>query len=297
MTVQDFITSVRRRLDEESATNSKWTDAQLVAYGQESFHELLNIMYQGGYLDQSFEFTSNISFVKDTWEYSLPSRLFSLSEVQDNTSSDNEEFMDQIGFNNRYSDTGYYLRAGKIGFASGGAAPGSAVTDAVTLYYLGYPPEVHYGTAQAGAATTITLATTATQGTVYAINDYYNGATIEIVSGTGVAGETRTISDYVGSTKVATIDSAWTTGSEPSTDTVYSINFLGRPEWERFHVMYAVVEALAKDKAPSATARIDFNSAKKRITMSFLKRMWKNQPRHSLGARGWIGYNRSSRQL
>lgn len=60
-------------------------------------------------------------------------------------------------------------------------------------------------TAQNGSTNTITLAATAS-GT----DDYYNGMTIRIVSGTG-ANQTRTITDYVGSTKVATVGTAWTT--------------------------------------------------------------------------------------
>jgi len=71
------------------------------------------------------------------------------------------------------------------------------------------------GTAQAGAATTITLAAGDTQP-----DDYYNTMTIEIMSGTGV-GEVKIIDDYVKSTKVATVDSAWTTN--PDATSVYAI--------------------------------------------------------------------------
>jgi len=71
------------------------------------------------------------------------------------------------------------------------------------------------GTAQAGAATTVTLAVTDTQP-----DDFYIGHTIEIMSGTGV-GQTKTIDDYVASTKVATVNSAWTTN--PDATSVYAI--------------------------------------------------------------------------
>lgn len=55
------------------------------------------------------------------------------------------------------------------------------------------------GTAQAGDGTTITLPNAAN-----ATDDYYNGCTIYISSGTG-SGQSRVISDYVGATKVATV--------------------------------------------------------------------------------------------
>ena len=71
------------------------------------------------------------------------------------------------------------------------------------------------GTAQAGASTTITLKNTAS-GT----DDYYNGLYITITGGTG-SGQIRIIEDYVGSTKVATVDRAWTV--TPDNTSTYSI--------------------------------------------------------------------------
>lgn len=70
------------------------------------------------------------------------------------------------------------------------------------------------GTAQAGDATHITLAATANP-----TNDHYNGFVITITGGTG-AGQTRTISDYVGATAVAEV-AAWTTN--PDNTSTYSI--------------------------------------------------------------------------
>ena len=64
------------------------------------------------------------------------------------------------------------------------------------------------GTAQAGAASTITLDASAS-GT----NDYYNGAIILVTGGTGAA-QSRVITDYVGSTKVATVNKSWATNQD-----------------------------------------------------------------------------------
>ncbi len=71
------------------------------------------------------------------------------------------------------------------------------------------------GTAQAGASTTITLASGES-----ATDDFYNGMLVRITSGTG-SGQVRRITDYVGSTKVATVDSAWTTA--PDNTSVYRV--------------------------------------------------------------------------
>ena len=63
---------------------------------------------------------------------------------------------------------------------------------------------------------TITLAPTAS-----AVNGTYDNMNVYITSGTGL-GQLRTISTYVGGTKVATLTSDWTTNPSPS-DSVYSV--------------------------------------------------------------------------
>ena len=71
------------------------------------------------------------------------------------------------------------------------------------------------GTAKAGStSTTINLADTAS-----VTDDIYNSMTVYISSGTG-SGQIKVITDYVGSTKVATV-SAWTT--TPDVTSVYEI--------------------------------------------------------------------------
>lgn len=76
------------------------------------------------------------------------------------------------------------------------------------------------GTAQAGAAGTITLAANASSTT-----DFYRNKVIRITGGTGWSatngGQARTIIGYNGSTKVATIDRNWHTN--PASDSTYAI--------------------------------------------------------------------------
>ena len=71
------------------------------------------------------------------------------------------------------------------------------------------------GTAQAGASATITLDSGASS-----TNNLYTGSTIITTGGTG-SGQTRTISNYVGSSKVATVSASWATN--PASDTTFSI--------------------------------------------------------------------------
>jgi len=75
------------------------------------------------------------------------------------------------------------------------------------------------GTAQDGASGTITLDSGASS-----IDDFYNNQIIQIVSGTG-AGQSRIISDYVGSTRVASVDTNWVTS--PDNTSVFLMHPLG----------------------------------------------------------------------
>ena len=89
----------------------------------------------------------------------------------------------------------------------------SAVSGNITLTTTSSKHDT--GTAQAGASTTITLKSASSS-----VDDYFNGLYITITGGAG-AGQIRIIEDYVGSTKVATVDRAWTTA--PNSTSTYSI--------------------------------------------------------------------------
>jgi hypothetical protein len=89
----------------------------------------------------------------------------------------------------------------------------SAVSGNITLTTTSSKHDT--GTAQAGTSTSITLKSSSSS-----TDDYFNGLYITITGGTG-AGQVRIITDYVGSTKVATVDSAWTTA--PNSSSTYSI--------------------------------------------------------------------------
>lgn len=102
---------------------------------------------------------------------------------------------------------------------------GAVINDTINYFYLlettasSSAPAVKTaitGQAQAGASTTITL-----PATFNPTDDVYNGLTITITGGTG-AGQVRTISDYVGSTKVATVSSAWATN--PDSTSIFNIS-------------------------------------------------------------------------
>ncbi len=93
----------------------------------------------------------------------------------------------------------------------------TSTTNAKTTPMVFYPKTaifIHNGTCQGGSSTTVTLATSAS-----AIDQFYRGMGILV----GIDGtvEYRLITDYVGSTKVATVNTAWVTDSPDSNDTYF----------------------------------------------------------------------------
>lgn len=78
---------------------------------------------------------------------------------------------------------------------------------------------LYSGTAQGGASTTITLDTGAS-----VTNDLYNGLSILITGGVG-AGQARSVSDYVGSSRLLTVDSAWAVN--PDNTSTYQLFLAG----------------------------------------------------------------------
>lgn len=94
----------------------------------------------------------------------------------------------------------------------------TSTTGAKTTPLTLYPrvlPQLRAATAQAGAAGTITLDANASP-----VDDYYNGCVIYIHTGTG-AGQVRTIIDYAGSTKVASVSPNFATS--PANDSQFYI--------------------------------------------------------------------------
>lgn len=84
-------------------------------------------------------------------------------------------------------------------------------------------PAAATGTATAGAASTITLAAGAS-----AVTDAYKGMVISTTGGTGT-GQTRVISAYNGTTKVATVFPGWITPPDATTGYSIAANALYRP--------------------------------------------------------------------
>jgi len=71
------------------------------------------------------------------------------------------------------------------------------------------------GTAQSGGVSTITLAATSST-----VSGYYNEYYVRIAGGTGLLNEAKQVTGYDGTTFIATVDSAWTTPPDSTTQYV-----------------------------------------------------------------------------
>lgn len=119
------------------------------------------------------------------------------------------------------------------------------------------------GTAQAAGSSTITL----DSGSV-ATDDYYKGAPVTIITGTGALQSSRTIIGYVGSTRVATLDRPWIT--IPDNTSVFVVDKISG---ERLDTNLAITAGTVSDKSGfSLTGTQSFNNSgqttKQPVTLS-----------------------------
>lgn len=190
---------------------------------------------------------------------SIPFDYEQILQVEDITDSDNPydttstdwftrmNYMGSGGLEQRiaWSVLGNYLEV-----------PRKNDTGTLRVWYTRRPVGLFYGTVAAGAASTVTFPASPTAGEVSNEDDYYNGMKIYI-NGPGAATgfDVRTISDYVGSTRVATVSSAFT--DTPTTaDTIELLS----PMPERLHKLIVKVAVrlhkVGQDDDDSAIARM-----------------------------------------
>jgi hypothetical protein len=134
--------------------------------------------------------------------------------------------------------------------------PVSSENGGLRVVYKALPPRLRSANAQAGANATITLDIGADPR-----DDYYNGSRIYIYSGLG-AGQIRTISDYVGATKVATVSSDW--AINPDSTSVFS-TLIHDDFPEIFHPliqMYATKKAFLKERSHGQKSHYDASALK-----------------------------------
>jgi hypothetical protein len=147
----------------------------------------------------------------DSYVHTLPPRVTRVQAIVG--SVDNGDPVYEGVYSRLRDKIGYLVEPRKIRWF-GRTRP----TETLYAVTIDEPVAMSRGTAVAGSTTTITLASSASVGRTIEDDDYYNGARVYIVSGTG-SGQTGNITDYVGSTRVATA----TFSTAPDITSVYTI--------------------------------------------------------------------------
>jgi len=216
----------------------------------QNFH--MNLVIQAS--QEYFGTQGTISLESGTQEYAIPDGMIELRLIE-RTDTDpdgiiypsiiNDRLMKEPAFNNLYP-----FRRREFSYLWGnmlGIAPEPIGDETINVMYIRQLPELSYGECTVPAESTDTLVLEATPdlGTTSNKNDYYNGCRIYIVSATTGAGQTFTVSDYVGSTRTATLKSDFVV--TPTGTIVYAI-VCDIPE--RFHeavYLYAAIMAKMAD--------------------------------------------------
>ena len=242
----ELVQQIRTRFDETGITSGKWSDTEIVReinLSKTYYYNLINTINP-----QINGRSGSVTYVSGTELYDLPDDLDAIRRVE---ITGTKEKIEEISIDEKeiYRATNdifdsrpcYYLWGNQIGLVN--------VSGNITIYYLKRVPDLHYGTVAALAATSLTFDATpngssANDYTVKRIDDYYIGAYVEIYSGTGV-GQTRKTTDYVGSTKVATV-ATWDTN--PDTSSLYALKYDLPNEVDECVILKTVLGLYPKDR-------------------------------------------------
>lgn len=241
-------------LDEDALTtevDSKLTISKWIDWICDSQAYHMNIVLSAA--QDYFGSKQTISYVSGTQEYSFQGNEIQIRAIErTDTSPDriihpiniNERLLHEPRYNdwNAFRVPEYsYIWGNMLGIAP---KPTVSATDNVNILYIRRLPNLMYGTATSAAATNIIFPETPDLGRVSNEDDYYNGATVKIISSTLGAGQRVKITDYAGSTRTATV--AWPT--TPTGTIVYEIVCDIPEQYHEAVYLYAAILAGISDR-------------------------------------------------
>lgn len=233
LTLAEMITDFRNHLD--ALGDSFFSDAEIVRRLHSSQQEIIRAMQKE---DPTFYVgTKVLDLVADQATYALPlnARLGSRIIFAQNTALPTGglvpatvlEALVDLELPNVINLTEHWhfaIQGDKVRVMQ---TPGAANPGAITVWYVPTYGNMIQGKPTSATSDTIVASTsqlspdyTTYYGKLDQRNDYYNGMKIHITDGTGV-GQTREITDYVGSTRTLTVDSSWDT--TPDTTSVFYV--------------------------------------------------------------------------
>ncbi len=195
-----------------------------------------------------------IPLVSGTQEYDIPEGMLELRLIE-RTDTDPDKIIYPININQRLLHEPKYdvlspFRKAEFSYLWGnmlGIVPEPTANGTLNVMYIRQLPKLSHGTCTVPSESTDTLvlATTPDLGETSAIDDYYNGSRIYIVSASTGSNQTFTVSDYVSSTRTVTLKSDF--AITPTGTIKYAI-VCDIPE--RFHeavYLYAAIMAKMSD--------------------------------------------------
>ena len=250
MILSDMIVDARRHLDASSKFFSGAEVADRLFAAQQ---EILRSMVKED--PTFFVDTHDLTLVSGQALYDIPlnARLGTRMILAENTANDFGLEVEPIDFThylaleapglvNLSNTWNFMLEGQKIRVTPTPSSAGS-----IKIWYTPSYGNMLQGRVEGVTNSTLTLNSTAPDyvwefGTIDRRDDYYNGMEIRITDGHGV-GQSRTITDYNGSTRVVTVDSNWSTvpavsGGDRSTYSIMS------PVPEDFHSVVSLRAAL-----------------------------------------------------
>lgn len=230
--------------DLSTETDSALTKEAWVGWLNDSQDYHMNLIIQAS--QDYFGSLGTISLTAGTQEYSIPEGMIRLRLVE-RTDTEPNKIIYPIDITERllYEPAYDLFRKSEFSYLWGnliGIVPEPTDSGTLNILYIRKLASLSYGTAEDVTASSITLASSPDLGTTSNKDDYYNDTRIYIVSASTGAGQTVEVSDYTGSTRVATLKNDFE--STPTGTIVYAI-VCDIPE--QFHpAVYTYAAILAK---------------------------------------------------
>lgn len=238
---QEILTGIRDFLNE--ATANYWTDADLYRKMNLAHQTMVDELIDAG--QGYFRRSTNITYVANTDAYALPKNLARVEKIERVDGSDpieilpitlsqEAEYRNTAIHGTSFADEGYQIEAENVRLVP---TPTGAITNALRIRYAKAQPLIHSGVPTASANTTITFAVAPLRGTITLITDAYEGWNIYMSD----TGDRRKITAFNSSTRVATVDAAWSVN--PLVASVYALIPEIPERWHDILVLRASVAA------------------------------------------------------
>ena len=259
--LSDVVSLIRKATD-EPGQSPKYTDGDLVELIQVGMDTVMTDIHVN--TDHPIIIRYNITLVDGTQDYILPpnvAELIRVAKINSTTGLPEYEVWPASHFNP--GGRGWVLEGNVLRLHRDWNS-----TDILELMYMpNSEPLMHKGTAEAVAASTITLMATPTDGTLGKRPNEYVGMLVRVLSSTENIHEERLITAYDVTTRVATINKAWDT--TPSGSLVYEVIPIYSRMIKHLVALRASIDLLSQEGNSQRMSTLSTNYA---VKMSAMRR-------------------------